>query len=154
PNETSSDAQSTDSDDFNVGEYFQDDNINDYGSSGSRGSDDDAERKEITIAVHSSFFEILTQQLESLELSDNDLLIALQIIGSLYDDGYLRRPIESLIDDLAFSQNVVAEEEEVLSVLDKVQQFDPAGVAARDLQECLLIQLRKKNSDNPTIKNA
>lgn len=153
PAETSKEEQSSDSDDFNVDDYLQDDNINDYGGSRSRGGDDE-EHKEIPIAVQSSFFENLSQQLDLLDLSERDILIGQQIIGSLDDDGYLRRPIESLIDDMAFSQNLIAEEDEVLSVLEKIQQFDPAGVAARDLQECLLIQLNKKDNDNPTIKNA
>lgn len=154
PSEAGSEDQNTEVEDFNVEEYLQDDNVSDYGSSRGRGGDDDDERKEIPIAVQSSFFENLTQQLDLLDLSDKDRLIGLQIIGSLDDDGYLRRPVESLIDDLAFSQNIIAEEEEVLSVLEKIQQFDPAGVAARDLQECLLIQLRKKDGEIPTIKNA
>ena len=76
------------------------------------------------------------------------------LIDSLDDDGYLRRPIESLTDDLAFSQNVIASEEEILHVLDMVQRFDPPGVGARNLQECLLIQLRKKDSENKTIQKA
>ncbi|HEY0769462.1 MAG TPA: RNA polymerase factor sigma-54, partial [Sphingobacteriaceae bacterium] len=79
--------------------------------------------------------------------------IGQQIIGSLEDDGYLRRPLTSLIDDLSFSQNVFAEEEEVEEMLKVIQGFDPAGVGARDLQECLLIQLRKKDP-NPIIKKA
>src|SRR5690606_22256956 len=86
--------------------------------------------------------------------SDKDVAIGQQIIGSLDDDGYLRRPISSLIDDLAFSQNIIAEEEDVVEILKVIQEFDPSGIGARDLQECLLIQLRKKDLDNPTIKKA
>ena len=89
-----------------------------------------------------------------LPLSDKDFQIGEQIIGSLDDDGYLRRPLTSLIDDLAFSQNVFAEEDEVEEMLKIIQSFDPAGVGARDLQECLLIQLRKKDQTNQIIRNA
>src|SRR5690606_12623892 len=89
-----------------------------------------------------------------LSLTEKEVLIGHQIIGSLDDDGYLRRETPSLIDDLAFSQNVMASEKEVESVLAKIQRFDPAGVAARNLQECLLIQLRKKDTENPTILRA
>lgn len=143
-------------DEFNVDDYLQDDNVNDYdyGSSSGSGSDDEDDRKEIPIAVQSSFFESLQQQLDLLDMDEKDLLIGQQIIGSLDDDGYLRRPVTSLIDDLAFSQNVMSEETEVENMLKVIQSFDPAGVGARDLQECLLIQLRKKDTDNPVIRKA
>ena len=70
------------------------------------------------------------------------------------DDGYLRRPIMSLTDDLAFSQNVIADDDEVEDMLKVIQSFDPPGVGARSLQECLLIQLRKKDANDPIIKKA
>lgn len=140
-------------DEFNVDDYIQDDNLNDYGSKYDQNGDDDDERKEIPIAVQNSFFESLQAQLDLVPLSDQDFRIGQQIIGSLDDDGYLRRPIGSLIDDLAFSQNVFAEEEEVLEMLKVIQAFDPAGVGARDLQECLLIQLRKRDQ-TPVVQKA
>lgn len=140
-------------DEFNVDDYLQDDSLNDYGSKYDQNGDDDDERKEIPIAIQSSFFESLQSQLDLVPLSDKDFQIGQQIIGSLDDDGYLRRPIASLIDDLAFSQNVFAEEDEVLEMLKVIQSFDPAGVGARDLQECLLIQLRKREQ-TPVIQKA
>ncbi|NEU09514.1 RNA polymerase factor sigma-54 [Flavihumibacter sp. R14] len=140
-------------DEFNVDDYLQDDNINDYGSKYEQNGEDEDDRKEIPIAVQSSFFESLQAQLDLVPLSDQDFFIGQQIIGSLDDDGYLRRPISSLVDDLAFSQNVFAEEEEVLEMLKVIQSFDPAGVGARDLQECLLIQLRKRDHI-PTVQKA
>ncbi len=140
-------------DEFNVDDYLQDDNINDYSSKYEQNGDDDDERKEIPIAVQSSFFESLQAQLDLLPLSDKDFRIGQQLIGSLDDDGYLRRPVTSLVDDLAFSQNVFAEDEDVNEMLKVIQSFDPAGVGARDLQECLLIQLRKKEA-NPIIQKA
>jgi RNA polymerase sigma-54 factor len=140
-------------DEFNVDDYLQDDNINDYGSKYEQNGDDDDDRKEIPIAVQSSFFESLQAQLDLLPLSDKDFRIGQQLIGSLDDDGYLRRPVASLVDDLAFSQNVFAEDEDVYEMLKVIQSFDPAGVGARDLQECLLIQLRKKDP-NPIIQKA
>jgi RNA polymerase sigma-54 factor len=141
-------------DEFNIDDYLQDDNVNDYGSRYDQNGDDDEERKEIPIAVQSSFFESLQNQLDLVPLSDKDFRIGQQIIGSLDDDGYLRRPIMSITDDLAFSQNVFAEDEEVEEMLKLIQQFDPPGVGARDLQECLLIQLRKKDQNDPIIKKA
>ena len=148
--------QSGEMDEFNVDDYLQSDDVNDYdfGSSQSNGGDDEDDRKEIPIAIQHSFFENLQQQLDLLALSDKDFLIGQQIIGSLDDDGYLRRPISSLIDDLAFGQNIIAEEVEVEEILKVIQGFDPAGIGARDLQECLLIQLRKKDQENPVIKKA
>lgn len=140
-------------DEFNVDDYLQNDDTKDY-SDYSGSSDDDDEKREMPIALQSSFFENLQQQLGLLVLSDKDYLIGQQIIGSLDDDGYLRRPISSLIDDMAFSQNVIAEESEVLDMLKLIQGFDPAGIGARDLQECLLIQLRKKDQDSEIIKKA
>ncbi len=150
----SDDDQAAEMDEFNVDDYLQTEDINDYGSNQSNNGDDEDDRKEIPIAVQSSFFENLQQQLDLLALSDKDFLIGQQIIGSLDDDGYLRRPISSLIDDLAFSQNVLSEENEVEDMLKVIQEFDPPGIGARNLQECLLIQLRKKDQDNPIVKKA
>lgn len=149
-NEESSEEQ----DEFNIEDYLQEDNLNDYGSKYDQNSDDEEDRKEIPIPVQSSFYEKLQEQLDLIPLSDKDFLIGQQIIGSLDDDGYLRRPITSLIDDLAFSQNVLAEEEEVEEMLKVIQTFEPAGVGARDLKECLLIQLRKKDQSNPIVQKA
>jgi RNA polymerase sigma-54 factor len=139
-------------DEFNVDDYLQDDNINDYSSKYEQNGDDDDDRKEIPIAVQNSFFESLQAQLDLVPLSDKDFRIGQQLIGSLDDDGYLRRPITSLVDDLAFSQNIFAEDEEVNEMLKVIQSFDPAGVGARDLQECLLIQLRKKEQSSEIQK--
>jgi RNA polymerase sigma-54 factor len=142
------------SEEFNIDDYLQEDNVNDYGSRYDQNGDDDDEHKEIPIAVQSSFFENLQSQLDLLPLTEKDFRIGQQIIGSLDDDGYLRRPIMSLTDDLAFSQNVMAEDEEVEEMLKVIQSFDPAGVGARTLQECLLIQLRKKDNGDPIIRKA
>ncbi|MBE8720747.1 RNA polymerase factor sigma-54 [Sphingobacterium pedocola] len=137
---------------FSVEEYIQEDDFNDYGSNYS--NDDEDDRKEIPIAIQDSFFEKLQNQLDLLALSDKEYLVGNQIIGSLDDDGYLRRPVPSLIDDLAFSQNIVTDEKEVKEMLAIIQEFEPAGIGARDLQECLLIQLRKKDQHNLIVKKA
>ncbi|MFD1165332.1 RNA polymerase factor sigma-54 [Sphingobacterium daejeonense] len=139
-------------DEFSVDEYIQEDDYKDYG--GGYDHDDEDGKKEIPIAVQDSFYENLQNQLDLLALSDKDYIVGQQIIGSLDDDGYLRRPILSLIDDLAFSQNVIVEEEDVEDILKIVQSFDPAGIGARNLQECLAIQLRKKDLTNPIIQQA
>ncbi|RCH55177.1 RNA polymerase sigma-54 factor [Mucilaginibacter hurinus] len=149
-----SDNEGSETDEFNIDDYLQDDDMNDYGSRYDQNGDDEDEKKEMPIAIQSSFIENLQSQLDMLPLSDKDFQIGRQIIGSLDDDGYLRRPITSLTDDLAFSQNVMAEDEEVEDMLKVIQGFDPAGVAARSLQECLLIQLRKKDANDPVVKKA
>jgi len=140
-------------DEFNVDDYLQDDNTNDYSTNYNNGDDDD-EKKETPIAIESTFFESLQEQLDLIPLSDQDFIIGKQIIGSLDDDGYLRRPLSSMIDDLAFSQNVMVEEEDVLEMLRLIQSFDPPGIGARDLKECLLIQLKRKDAGNPIIVKA
>ena len=148
------DEERGETDEFNIEDYLQEDNINDYSSKYDQNGDDDDDHKEIPMAVQSSFFDNLQLQLDLLPLSDKDFRIGKQIIGSLDDDGYLRRPIMSLTDDLAFSQNVMASDEEVEDMLKVIQSFDPPGVGARNLQECLLIQLRKKDQNDAIVKNA
>ena len=148
------DEETGDHDEFNIDDYLQEDNVNDYSSRYDQNGDDDDDRKEIPIAIQSSFFESLQAQLDLLPLSDKDFRIGQQIIGSLDDDGYLRRAIMSLTDDLAFSQNIMAEDEEVEEMLKVIQSFDPAGIGARTLQECLLLQLQRKDINDPIIKKA
>jgi RNA polymerase sigma-54 factor len=138
-------------DEFNVDDYLQDDNLNDYSTSYNN-NDDDEDKKETPIAIESTFFESLQEQLDLVPLSDQDFIIGKQIIGSLDDDGYLRRPITSMIDDLAFSQNVIVEEEDVVEMLRVIQSFDPPGIAARDLQECLTLQLKRKEQTPLILK--
>lgn len=139
-------------DEFSVEEYIQEDDFKDY--SNNYANDDEDSNKEIPIAIQDSFFEKLQNQLDLSALTDKQYLIGNQLIGSLDDDGYLRRPLLSLIDDLAFSQNVMAEEIEVEEMLAVIQEFDPAGVGARDLQECLLLQLKRKDQSSPIILQA
>jgi RNA polymerase sigma-54 factor len=148
------DEDSGPADEFNIEDYLQEDNLNEYGSRYDQNGDDDDDRKEIPIAVQSSFFENLQAQLDLVPLPDKDFRIGQQIIGSLDDDGYLRRSVTSLTDDLAFSQNIFAEDEEVEEMLKIIQAFDPPGVAARSLQECLLIQLKRKDQNDPIVKKA
>ena len=153
PEDYEQSSEDTSMDEFNVDDYLQDDSTNDYSTNYNNG-DDDEEKKETPIAIESTFFESLQEQLDLIPLSDQDFIIGKQIIGSLDDDGYLRRPLGSMIDDLAFSQNVMVEEEDVLEMLKLIQGFDPPGIGARDLKECLLIQLKRKDTNNPIIVKA
>jgi RNA polymerase sigma-54 factor len=94
--------------------------------------------------VEVSFNELMIQQLGLLKLDDVEQKIAEQIIGSLDDDGYLRREITSIMDDLAFRQNIDVNEKKINEIIFQIQQFEPAGICARNLQECLLLQLERK----------
>ena len=103
--------------------------------------------KVIPIKAEMSLHEQLMGQLSMLDLEEVEYKIAEQIIGSLDDDGYLRRALQSIADDLAFKQSMWVEEKEIEVVLSKVQGFEPAGIAARNLQECLLLQLNRKGEE-------
>ncbi len=141
-------------DEFNIDDYLQDDDQDDGYRMMSDNDSEDEEKREMPIAVSSSFHEMLQVQLSLCVMGDHEFMVAQQILGSLDDDGYLRRPIIALVDDLAFSQNIFTNEAEILHLLEIIQSFDPEGVGARDLQECLLLQLRRKNQNPISIKLA
>jgi RNA polymerase sigma-54 factor len=140
-------------DEFDLDDYLEDDEIPSYKlSSGSQSSHDD--RKEIPFASGVSFHDMLISQLGLRNLNDKEMAIAENIIGNMDDSGYLNRDINAMVDDLAFSQNIQTNRDEILHVLKEIQELDPAGVGARNLQECLLIQLRRKGSTHEPVKNA
>lgn len=128
---------------INIDEYLSDDEIPSYRLQSNNYSSDD-ENKNIPYAAGKSFNQYLLEQLSTYRLSDQDALIAEFLVGSIDESGYIRRPMEDLIDDLAFSQNIFTESTNVFKILDIVHQLDPAGVGARDLKECLLLQLKRK----------
>jgi RNA polymerase sigma-54 factor len=113
---------------------------------GNNGREDD---KEIPIATQQTLNDALLNQLSFLGLDEKEKTIGKHLIGSIENDGYIRRPIESIVNDLAFAQNVETDAKEVEIVLQKIQYFDPPGIAARNLQECLLLQVKRKDDDNP-----
>ncbi|MCF6213410.1 MAG: RNA polymerase factor sigma-54 [Flavobacteriaceae bacterium] len=128
---------------INVDEYLSDDEIPSYRLQANNYSSDDDE-KNIPYAAGKSFNQHLIEQLNTYSFSDKEYLIAEFLVGSIDESGYIRRPIEDIIDDLAFSQNLFTERKEVLAILNIIHQLDPAGVGARDLKECLLLQLKRK----------
>ncbi|HMT27814.1 MAG TPA: RNA polymerase factor sigma-54 [Bacteroidia bacterium] len=136
-------------DDFDISEYIQDDEP--YYKLNANNTSPDEERNEIPLSVGNTFHELLLSQLGLCDFDDKQYLIATHLIGSLDDDGYLRRDVKALVDDLAFSQNIETTEEEIIEVLKVIQTFDPAGVGARDLQECLLLQLDRKLANGPHV---
>lgn len=133
--------------DFNIDDYLSDDA--DYKTQvNNKGKDD--EEKAIPLSGEQSFQERLTKQLQLLFLDDNQHMIADTIIGNLDESGYLNREVEAIVDDLAFSANITVTEEEVEAILLRIQEFDPAGIGARDLRECLLIQMERKQDGDIT----
>jgi RNA polymerase sigma-54 factor len=106
--------------------------------------DPDDENKTIPVASTKTFHEYLEEQLGLMELNEKEYEIGLHLIGSLDDDGYLRRELDAVVDDLAFRQNIDTDEQEILAVLEKVKRLDPPGIGARSLEECLILQLERK----------
>ncbi|MGB5033018.1 MAG: RNA polymerase factor sigma-54 [Saprospiraceae bacterium] len=124
---------------------YMDDDTASYKYKSDDYSGEQDEHKSLPFAVENTFHDHLERQIGLLNLKDEkQYKIALQIIGSIDDDGYLRRECVSIIDDLIFSQNIDTNEKEILSILYKIQSFDPPGVGARNLQECLLLQIKFK----------
>ena len=142
--------QNINTEDINIDSYLSDDEIPSYRVSANNQSNDEDE-KMIPFSGRVSFHEYLGSQLQSLILDDFERPIAEFLIGSIDNSGYLRRTEEDLIDDLAFTQNIVVNESQLKSVLSKIQSLDPPGVGARSLQECLSIQLSRKERDRPLI---
>ncbi len=136
-------------DDIDLNDYLNDDEISGYKMQGDRGGDEDD--KETPIAVSSTLTDQLLDQLGFLDLNDKQHTIGMQLIGSIDHDGYIRRELSSISNDLAFSQNIDASEEEIEEVLHMIQTFDPAGIGARDLPECLLLQLHRREQDSTTM---
>ena len=136
---------------INVDNYLSDDEVPSYKLSTNNYSIDDEER-ETPYASGTSFYQYLSQQLNTLDLSDQHREMAVFLIGSLDDSGYLRRDIEDLVDDLAFTQNIYTDRSSLEEVLSLVQELDPPGVAARNLQECLLLQLERKRGSSAAQK--
>ncbi len=115
-------------------------------------SSQDLEDKNIPIALNGSFHEYLEKQLGMMDIdSEKEFTIANQLIGSIDSDGYIRRDMLSIMDDLMFTQNIEVSEKEIFASLAKIQKLEPAGVGARDLQECLLLQIRDKIDREPEM---
>ncbi|MCB0819471.1 MAG: RNA polymerase factor sigma-54 [Bacteroidetes bacterium] len=140
-------------DDFDLSSYIDDDETPAYKLSANNYSPDD-ERREIPFAGGTTFQEQLIEQLRLRGLNERDFEIAAYLIGNLDEDGYLRREIESVVDDLAFSQNIMTDDKEIVELLKEVQQLDPPGIGARTLQECLLIQLERKEYQTVELRTA
>ena len=135
-----------DGEEFDISDYLDDD-VADYKTKSSNHSKDDDD-KVIPFSGGNTFRERLSEQLQMLHLDDAQKTIANVLIGNLDEAGYLNRDIEAIVDDLAFSMNIHTTEEDIEVVLEMIQELDPAGIGARDLQECLLIQINRKQDGN------
>lgn len=131
-----------------VADYIEDDDVPYYKLQANNSSPDD-ERPETPITVSVSYQDNLLSQLGMLPLDNHHYLLAQHLIGSFDDDGYLRRDLEAIADDLAFSQNIKTNAKELEETLKVIQTLDPPGIAARDLRECLMLQLERKHMDEP-----
>ncbi|MFU8844032.1 MAG: RNA polymerase factor sigma-54 [Bacteroidales bacterium] len=140
-------------DEFDLNDYLDEDEIPSYKLNANNSSADD-ERREVPFVSGVSFQELLISQLGMHGLDEKKYQIALHIIGNLDDSGYLNREIGAMVDDLAFTQNIQTSKDEILEVLYVIQEFEPYGVGARNLQECLLIQLRRIEEPPPSVKLA
>ncbi|MEO7989235.1 MAG: RNA polymerase factor sigma-54 [Chryseolinea sp.] len=129
--------------DVDIKDYLGDE---DYSGYKMQGDGDDGEDREMPIPMSSSLHEQLMDQLEFLGLDEKQYAIGKQLVGSIESDGYIRRDLDAITNDMAFSQGIDTTVEEVESVLKKIQTFDPPGIAARTLQECLLLQLERMDN--------
>ncbi|MFO7828645.1 MAG: RNA polymerase factor sigma-54 [Bacteroidales bacterium] len=148
--EISDDNIENDTDEFSLEDYINDEDIPSYKLTSHNYSKDD-KKEEIPFSSGTSFHEFLQNQIGLRNFSEKEEVLALYLIGNIDDDGYVRRKIEAIVNDLAFSQNIETTEEELLDVLKKIQDLEPTGVGARTLQECLLLQIESKNQEIPQI---
>ncbi len=149
------DGSAEEYDNVDISEYVVDDDgeIADYKMKDENYPELD-DQKVIPIKVETTFHDLLLNQLGMMELDERQFKIAEQIVGSLDDDGYLRRELSSIADDLAFRQSLVVDEKEIALLVEQIQQFDPAGICARNLQECLLLQLKRIRHEGKSVELA
>ncbi|MCD1116439.1 RNA polymerase factor sigma-54 [Chryseobacterium turcicum] len=141
--------------DFDINEYLYDDEPSYKTASSNYSADDEDFDNESLLTEGQSLYDYLMEQINLVNISDEDLKIAEYIIGNLDTDGYLRREIKAIVDDLAFSQGIYTTKEKVEDILENyIQKLDPSGVGARGLQECLLLQIEKKVSSDKAISLA
>ncbi len=150
--EFSEDSDNSD-DEFDLNDYLDEDDIPSYKLNANNSSADD-ERKDIPFSSGISFQELLITQLGLRTLDEKQYLIGMNIIGNIDNSGYLNRDIEAMVDDLTFTQNIITTKENILEILEIIQDFDPPGIGARNLRECLILQLKRKNTEEKSLKLA
>lgn len=137
------DSETITAEDINIDDYLSDDETPDYRTKANNYSADEDE-KSIPYAAGTTFNQYLINQLNTVNLTDEEWSIAEFLVGSVDESGYIRRPVADILDDLAFTQNIYTDEDKIEKVFKIVQELDPPGVAARSLEECLVIQLKRK----------
>ena len=143
-----------DHEEFTLDDYIEEDEIPEYRLQTNNYSRDDEKKNEIPFSAGSSFHEHLQDQLNLRDLTEKQKILGEYILGNIDEDGYLRRDLPNMVDDLAFLQNITTNEAELEEVLHIIQDLDPPGVGARTLQESLLIQLAIKDRTQPAVRNA
>jgi RNA polymerase sigma-54 factor len=151
--DTEEQENDTDSDEFDISDYLSDDETPDYKLYANNSSPDD-EQKSIPYASGNTFHELLSTQLGLRALDDRSHQIAEYIIGNIDESGYLERSLDAMVDDLAFSMGVESDKKELEKLLSEIQDLDPPGVGARDLKECLLLQLEREHEKDETSELA
>jgi len=139
-----------DNEEFSLEDYMDEDDIPEYKLAANNYSKDD-KQVDIPFSVGASFHESMLEQLSMADLDEDKRKLAEYIIGNIDDDGYLRRDLIAISDDLAFNLNIDVSEKELEELLEVIQEFDPAGVGARDLRECLLLQIQRKKANPATM---
>jgi RNA polymerase sigma-54 factor len=145
--------EDADNEEFSVDDYINDEDEPSYRYETNNYSKDE-KISEIPYSESNSFHEYLQEQLSMLMLNEEDSILAEQIIGNIDEDGYLRRELEAIVDDIAFGRNILTDEKKLAGILKIIQELDPAGVGARDLRESLMIQLARKDMRRVEIKMA
>lgn len=141
-------------DDFNVSEFLNNDDNSSFKMTDDY-SGGEEEQKEMPLPYQQTFYDFLVEQVRANFDDKDEMELAMHIIGNIEEDGYLRRELSAIVNDLAFTENISTSEEELGRILSEIQNFDPPGLGARNLQECLLLQLMKKeDTGNPNIELA
>jgi len=152
--EERTDEKDKDEEEFTIDDYIEDDDIPEYRLQTRNNSKDEDKRSEIPFSVGFSFQEHLESQLSLRDLTEKQKILGEYILGNIDEDGYLRRELSNIVDDLAFLQNVETTESELEEVLKIIQDLEPAGVGARTLRECLLLQIEKRDNTHRPMKLA
>lgn len=145
--------QDKDNEEFSVADYLNEEDYPTYKSS-TQNSSKSEKVNEIPFSEGTSFHEYLQDQIRMVALNSYEMALAEHIIGSIDEDGYLRRDLEAIVDDLAFSQNIKTNELDLIRILKVVQDLDPPGVGARNLRECLRLQISRKENQSEVVKLA
>jgi RNA polymerase sigma-54 factor len=156
PEEAASDLKTkedNDNEEFSVDDYLNEEDYPSYRYEANNYSKDE-KGVDMPFSDSSSFHEYLQEQVAMVMLNEQDSILAEQIIGNIDEDGYLRRELDAIVDDVAFTRNILTDEKRLTRILRMIQDLDPAGVGARDLRECLMIQLNRKDSDRSEIRLA